>query len=71
MGEKFEDLLEEEQFLDQDDEISTDDFETFNKEFDKIIEEDLAHFELFEIDVDELEQGLMVQKTEVQPEAEN
>jgi len=69
-GEKFEDLLEEREFIEADDEITTDSFETFNEEFDKIIEEDLADFELFEIDTNDLERDLLTKKSKAAPKGE-
>jgi hypothetical protein len=59
IGEKFEDLLEDSTVSEvEEDEISTDNFEEFNVAFDKMIEEDLADFELIDIDVEDLESGL-------------
>ncbi|MBN1492912.1 MAG: hypothetical protein JW938_02055 [Candidatus Omnitrophica bacterium] len=59
IGEKFEDLLEDDTGTEADeDEISTDSFEEFNVAFDKMIEEDLAAFELVDINAEDLESGL-------------
>jgi hypothetical protein len=59
IGEKFEDLLEDSTVAEvEEDEISTDNFEEFNVAFDKMIEEDLADFELIDIDVEDIESGL-------------
>jgi hypothetical protein len=59
IGEKFEDLLEDSTVAEvEEDEISTDNFEEFNVAFDKMIEDDLADFELIDIDVEDLESGL-------------
>jgi len=65
MGEKFEDLLIEDAFVDKDDEINTDSFETFNEQFDKMIEEDLADFEMFELNIDQLDVGLNIKEVGV------
>ncbi|MFC1808638.1 hypothetical protein ACFL3D_00760 [Candidatus Omnitrophota bacterium] len=61
IGDKFEDLLGDESVGDTDeDEINTDSFEEFNTAFDKMIEEDLADFELIDIDTEDLEGGLKI-----------
>ncbi len=71
IGEKFEDLLEDGTEPDDgEDEISTDNFEEFNVAFDKMIEEDLADFELIDVAVDDLESGLDI-KTAVEDSKPN
>lgn len=61
--EKFDDLLSDDQAVgSEDDEINVDSFEEFNAAFDKIIEADLADFDLIDIKEDNLEAGLELDK---------
>ena len=70
IGEKFEDLLEDNTGTEaEEDEISTDSFEEFNVAFDKMIEEDLADFDLIDIDQEDIEGGLGVNEVKMSNEA--
>jgi len=59
--EDFDALLDEKIAIaseNEQDAIDTDSFEEFNAAFDKMIEEDLADFDLIDIDTEDLESGL-------------
>ena len=60
--ESLQDLLKNDNgAVDQDEEqIDTDSFEEFNEAFDKMIEKDIADFDLIDIDAENLESGLNI-----------